>query len=108
MSIVGAGERAVHWPRGEFYGGVLEHDHDLLLFVAPEPNLKWKTFASVMLDGLQRFDVQSIVCIGSIFGAVPHRGDVRMTGWANDDALREQLAAHNVHVHQLRGARRAS
>src|ERR1700716_3409737 len=49
-----------------------------------------------MLDGLQRFDVQSVVCIGSIFGAVPHRGEVRMTGWANDDRLREGLARHNV------------
>src|SRR5438270_1414365 len=96
VSIVGAGERAVHWPRGEFHGAVLEHTSDLVLFVAPEPNLKWRTFASVMLDGLQRFGVQSMVCVGSIFGAVPHRGEVRMTGWANDDQLREALAKHKV------------
>jgi proteasome assembly chaperone (PAC2) family protein len=96
VSIVGAGERAIHWPRGEFHGATLEHDSDLVLFVAPEPNLKWRTFASVMLDGMQHFGVQSMVCIGSIFGAVPHRGDVRMTGWANDDRLREGLANHNV------------
>src|SRR5437764_2496177 len=96
VSIVGAGERAVHWPRGEFHGAVLEHTNDLVLFVAPEPNLKWRTFASVMLDGLQRFGVQSMVCVGSIFGAVPHRGEVRMTGWANDDQLREALAKHKV------------
>jgi predicted ATP-grasp superfamily ATP-dependent carboligase len=96
VSIVGAGERAIHWPRGEIHGATLEHQHDLVLFVAPEPNLKWRTFASVMLDGLQRFGVQSMVCIGSIFGAVPHRGDVRMTGWANDDRLRDGLARHNV------------
>ncbi len=70
--------------------------NDLVLFVAPEPNLKWRTFATVMLDGLQHFGVQSVVCIGSIFGAVPHRGEVRMTGWANDDRLREGLAKHNV------------
>jgi len=96
VSIVGAGERAIHWPRGEFHGASLEHTDDLVLFVAPEPNLKWRTFATVMLDGLQHFGVQSIVCIGSIFGAVPHRGEVRMTGWANDDRLREGLAKHNV------------
>ena len=96
VSIIGAGERAIHWPRGEFHGAVLEHTSDLVLFVAPEPNLKWRTFASIMLDGLQRFGVQSMVCIGSIFGAVPHRGEVRMTGWANDDRLREALERHNV------------
>jgi proteasome assembly chaperone (PAC2) family protein len=96
VSIIGAGERAIHWPRGEFYGATLEHDSDLVLFVAPEPNLKWRTFASVMLDALQHFGVQSMMCVGSIFGAVPHRGDVRMTGWANDDRLREALSRHNV------------
>jgi proteasome assembly chaperone (PAC2) family protein len=97
VSIIGGGERAVHWPRGEFYGATLdEHDTDLLLFVAPEPNLKWRTFASAMLDGLQHFGVTDLVCIGSIFGAVPHRGDVRMTGWANNDELREQLTRQNI------------
>ena len=97
VSIVGAGERAVHWPRGEFYGATIdEHDADLLLFVAPEPNLRWRTFAETMLDVCQRYDVQSIVCIGSIFGAVPHRGDVRMTGWANNDELRQALQANNI------------
>ncbi|HEV7663486.1 MAG TPA: PAC2 family protein [Chloroflexota bacterium] len=97
VSIVGAGERAVHWPRGELYGAPVDnHDSDLVLFVAPEPNLRWKTFANVMLDGLQRVGVQSLVCVGSIFGAVPHRGDVRMTGWANTDELRESLSKQNI------------
>jgi proteasome assembly chaperone (PAC2) family protein len=96
VSIVGAGERAVHWPRGEFHGAVLEHTNDLLLFVAPEPNLKWRTFASVMLDGMQRFGVQEMICIGSIFGAVSHRGAVRMTGWANDERLTDVLGKNKV------------
>ena len=97
VSIVGAGERAIHWPRGEFHGALIEeHESDLVLFVAPEPNLKWRTFASIVLDGMQHFGVQQMMCIGSIFGAVSHRGQVRMTGWANDDRLTEALAKHNV------------
>jgi proteasome assembly chaperone (PAC2) family protein len=96
VSIVGAGERAVHWPRGEFHAAILEHTNDLLLFVAPEPNLKWRTFATVVLDGLQHFGVQEVVCIGSIFGAVSHRGEVRMTGWANNEQLTEALSKNNV------------
>ncbi len=96
VSIVGAGERAVHWPRGEFHAATLDHTTDLVLFVAPEPNLKWRTFAALMLDVLQRFEVQNLVCIGSIFGAVPHRADVRMTGFANEAVLREALQRHDV------------
>ncbi|MDQ3809013.1 MAG: PAC2 family protein [Chloroflexota bacterium] len=96
VSIVGAGERAVHWPRGEFHGATLDHTNDLVLFVAPEPNLKWRTFAALMLDVLQRFHVQTITCIGAIFGAVPHRGDVRLTGFANEPVLRAALQKHDV------------
>src|SRR5690348_15199217 len=104
VSIVGAGERAIHWPRGEFHGAILEdHTNDLVLFVAPEPNLKWRTFASVMLDGMQHFGVTSMMCIGSIFGAVSHRGEVRMTGWANDDQLTQALAQHNVQFTNYEG-----
>ncbi|MBV9323053.1 MAG: PAC2 family protein [Chloroflexi bacterium] len=97
VSIVGAGDRAVHWPRGEFHAAVVEeHTRDLLLFVAPEPNLKWQNFASLMLDGMQHFGVQSMTCIGSIFNAVSHRGKVQMTGWSNDEHLSEELAARDV------------
>jgi len=97
VSIVGPGQRDVHWPRGEFHAAsVEEHTNDLLLFVAPEPNLKWQSFASHMLDGMQHFGVQSMTCIGSIFGAVSHKGQVRMTGWSNDERLTEQLASRNV------------
>jgi proteasome assembly chaperone (PAC2) family protein len=97
VSIVGPGNRAIHWPRGEFHGAVIEeHDRDLLLFVGPEPNLKWQSFASLMLDGMQHFGVRSLMCIGSIFGAVSHRGQVRMTGWSNDEQLTEQLGSRKV------------
>lgn len=97
VSIVGAGERAIHWPRGEFHGVVVdEHPNDLVLFVAPEPNLQWKAFASVMLDGMEHFGVQNMMCIGSIFGAVSHRGQVRLTGWANDEQLTQALVERKV------------
>lgn len=97
VSIVGPGERAIHWPNGEFHGAVLqEHPNDLVLFVAPEPNLKWRTFASVVLDGMEHFGVQTMMCVGSIFGAVSHRGPVQMTGWANDDRFQEALVRQNV------------
>jgi proteasome assembly chaperone (PAC2) family protein len=104
VSIVGAGERAIHWPRGELHGAILEEAaNDLVLFSAPEPNLKWPTYASVMLDGMQHFGVQRFMCIGSMFGPVPHRGEVRMTGWANNEELTEALARQNVMFTEYQG-----
>jgi proteasome assembly chaperone (PAC2) family protein len=96
VSIAAPGERAVHWPRAEFHAITTEHTRDLVLFVAPEPNLKWRTFASVMLDALQRFGVQQLVAIGSIFGAVPHRAEVRLTGWATEPHVRDSLLRQKV------------
>lgn len=104
VSIVGPGRRALHWPRAEFHGAVIqEHPTDLLLFVAPEPNLRWQRFASLVLDGMQHFGVQSMMCIGSTFGAVSHRDQVRMTGWSNDDQLTEQLASRHVSFTDYQG-----
>jgi proteasome assembly chaperone (PAC2) family protein len=96
VSVVAGGERAVQWPRGEFHAATLEHTSDLLLFVAPEPNLKWRAYAALMIDAMQRFEVSRMVCIGSIFGAVPHRAEVRMTGWANNAEQRTALQGLNV------------
>ncbi len=97
-SIVGPGQRAVHWPRGEFYAAPLPEpaERDLVLFVAPEPNLKWRTFSGVMLDVLQQTKVREIVTIGSIFGAVDHRAAVPLTGWATEPRLRAALLGQGV------------
>jgi proteasome assembly chaperone (PAC2) family protein len=96
VSIVGPGERAVHWPRAEFHAAQVPPEHDLVLFVAPEPNLKWRNFAQTLLDVLQNLNVQTLTCVGSIFGAVHHRAEVRLTGWANEPKLRDKIVRQNV------------
>jgi len=97
-SVVGPGERALHWPRGEFYTASLPEDpgRDLVLFVAPEPNLKWRTFANLLLDVLQGVGASTLVGIGAIFGTVHHRAEVPLTGWATDPRLREMLERQQI------------
>jgi proteasome assembly chaperone (PAC2) family protein len=97
-TIVGPGERAIHWPRGEFYGATMpeDSDADLVLFAAPEPNLRWQAYATAVLDVLQREQVRSLITIGSIFSPVHHRAHVPMTGWATDAKLRQELLRRNI------------
>ncbi len=97
-SVVAPGERALHWPRGELFAGLLPETSpsDLLLFVAPEPNLKWRTYAHTLLDMAQHFGARQVIAIGSIFGAVHHRADVPLTGWATEPRLREELGRHKI------------
>jgi len=105
VSIVAPGERAIHWPRGEFQAAVMPADSqsDLILFAAPEPNLRWRTFASSILDVLEQQEVQSLISLGSIFGAVHHTADVPLTGWATDASLRRKLLDQNVKFNEYEG-----
>lgn len=97
-SVVGPGQRAMHWPRGEFFGATVPGDkpQDLLLFVAPEPNLKWRTFSSVVLQVLKRYGVSQILSLGAVFGAVHHRSEVPLMGWATHPELREALLQRQI------------
>lgn len=97
-SIVGPGERAVQFPTPEFFAATLpqESERDLLLFVAPEPNLRWRRFADVLLDIVQERGATSVITFGSIFGAIHHRADVPLTGWATEPSLRETLLRHSI------------
>lgn len=97
-SVVGPGQRAMHWPRGEFFAATSpgESAHDLLLFVAPEPNMRWRTYCSVVMDVLEKYGVTQIINLGAIFGAVHHRGETPLMGWATDAALREALTRRQI------------
>ncbi len=97
-SVVAPGERAVQWPQGELFAAARPEaaGGDLLLFVAPEPNLKWRAFASATLDVMQQAGARSLVSLGSIFGPVHHRARVPLTGWATDPGLREVLLRYQI------------
>jgi proteasome assembly chaperone (PAC2) family protein len=105
VSIVAPGERAIHWPRGEFQGAIMPADSpsDVILFAAPEPNLRWRTFASSILDVLETQEVKSVISLGSIFGAVHHKAGVPLTGWATDAGLRQELLGQNVKFNEYEG-----
>lgn len=104
-SIVGPGQRAMTYPRGEFFVSALpgEAERDVLLFSAPEPNLRWRSFAAAMLDVIQRAGATSIIGVGSIFGAVHHRAEISLTGFATEPRLREALVRNKVQFTNYEG-----
>lgn len=104
-SVVGAGERAVHWPRGEFYAVKVPESTqgDLLVFVAPEPNLRWRTYAAAVVGVAQQAGARSLLALGSIYGAVHHRARVPLTGWATEPGLREALVRQQIEFPSYEG-----
>jgi len=74
-----------------------------VLFVAPEPNLRWRTFTNVMLDFLQRLNAEVIVSLGAVLAPIHHRARVSMRGRATTDALRAQLRKRRLRSGNYQG-----
>jgi proteasome assembly chaperone (PAC2) family protein len=64
---------------------------DLVLLSGVEPNLRWRTYSSAILDAAQRLGVEMLVSLGALIADVAHTHPVPITGLATDDELVERL-----------------
>jgi proteasome assembly chaperone (PAC2) family protein len=92
------GRRVPVWPKAEWYAIRMSGDaaHDLLLFTAPEPNLRWRGFTTLMLDVFQRLGTETLVSFGAVLAPVHHRANPPLRGWATTDALRTLLRRRQI------------
>ena len=66
MRLSAAGERTIRWPRSAFWLWQPEGHAGLLLFRGLEPQRRWRTYATLLLDVAARCDVQRIVSLGAM------------------------------------------
>jgi proteasome assembly chaperone (PAC2) family protein len=78
-------------------------EHDLVLFIAPEPNLRWRTFTRVVLDVFQELGVEALLTMGAVLAPTHHRGAVPLRGWATDDTWRSALRRRGVRRNSYEG-----
>lgn len=92
------GRREPVWPKVEWYVVRMpEHAHrDLVLFAAPEPNLRWRGFTSIVLDVFQRLGTETLASFGAVLAPVHHRATPPLRGWATTDTLRTQLRRRQI------------
>ncbi len=92
------GRREPVWPKVEWYSVRMPEtaDRDLVLFTAPEPNLRWRGFTSLTLDVFQRLGTDTLVSFGAVLAPVHHRANPPMRGWATTDTLRTQLRRRQI------------
>ena len=84
--------RKITWPANEFSAAAKpDADHDVLLLIGTEPNVKWKTFSGLIVDVARRYDVSLVITFGALLADVPHSRPVHITGTAVDPALIERL-----------------
>ena len=62
-----------------------------MLLLGIEPNLRWRTFAGMIVDLAQELGVQMVITLGSLLADVPHTRPSPVTGGATDTELIERL-----------------
>ena len=92
------GRREPVWPKAEWYVVRMPEDvpHDLVLFTAPEPNLRWRGFTSLVLDVFQKLGTETLVSFGAVLAPVHHRATPPLRGWATTDSLRTLLRRRQI------------
>ena len=86
------GHRRVEWPAVELRAARLPAaDHDLIVVRGHEPNLRWRTFASEIIQVASSLGVEMLVTVGALLADVPHTRPVQVVSSAGDRDLAERL-----------------
>ncbi len=86
------GTRRIEWPDIELLGArVPGSRHDLVLVRGVEPQLRWKTFASTLVDVATTLKAELAVMLGALLADVPHTRPVRVSGTTDDIELAGRL-----------------
>jgi proteasome assembly chaperone (PAC2) family protein len=84
--------REITWPTNEFFAAKLEGSaRDAIILVGTEPNTRWRTFVSLILDQARKHEVSLVLTLGALLADVPHSRPVPITGSAVDQELIERL-----------------
>jgi predicted ATP-grasp superfamily ATP-dependent carboligase len=86
------GIRHVEWPAAELRAVRLPAaDHDLILLRGHEPNLRWRTFASEVMELASSLGVEMVVTVGALLADVPHTRPTQVVSSTSDPLLAERL-----------------
>ncbi len=92
VGIVDGGSRRIEWPENRFsWAGLPGTDHSAVLLDGTEPNLRWRTFATGVVDLALDLGVELVVTLGALQVDVPHTRPVPVTGSASDPRLAGRL-----------------
>ena len=93
------GRRRIHWPANEFFhwtGHGTGNQTRLMFLLGVEPNLRWRTFSSIVADLAHQSGVKTVIHVGALLDAVPHTRPVRLTGSSTQPDLQKALDSASV------------
>jgi proteasome assembly chaperone (PAC2) family protein len=84
--------RKLEWPTNTFlHAPIPGLDRDAVILLGVEPNLRWKTYTSLVLGLVQELEVEMVVTLGSLLADVPHTRPAPVSAAASDPSLVEEL-----------------
>lgn len=86
------GQREITWPSNEFlYARNPTGPHDFIVSIGVEPNLRWRTFASIYRDLFIDFNVDLVISLGALIADVLHDEPAPVMGSAPDPSMAARL-----------------
>lgn len=90
-------EREIVWPATEFsIAQPPELARDIIIGIAIEPHLRWKTYCAEVLDLARRCEVTLVLTLGALLAEVPHTRPVRLSGTSSDPELSARLGLRST------------
>jgi len=84
--------RRIDWPETAFYHARPDGlDHDVVLLLGIEPNLRWRTFSELLIGLAEELGVELMITLGALLADVPHTRPAPVTGSASDAELVQRL-----------------
>ncbi len=90
VHLVDGEQRRLDWPVTEVHASP---DHDLLVVIGTEPNLRWRAFAGSLVDVAHEFHARVVVTMGALLADTPHTRPVPVSASASDPEL---MAKHSL------------
>jgi predicted ATP-grasp superfamily ATP-dependent carboligase len=92
VSLVEGITRQIDWPETAFYHAKPRRlDRDVVLLLGIEPNVRWRTFTSLIVDHATELGVELVVTLGALLADVPHTRPSPVTGSASNEDLVKEL-----------------
>src|SRR2546421_4852751 len=84
--------RRIDWPETAFYHARPDGlEHDVVLLLGIEPNLRWRTFSELLIGLAEELGVELMITLGALLADVPHTRPAPVTGSASDAELVQRL-----------------
>jgi len=87
VSMVDGDVRSVEWPVTEVFASP---DHDLMIVLGTEPNMRWRAFSDSIVDLARRYRSELVITMGALLADTPHTRPVPVSASASDPDLMER------------------